>query len=224
MFASFTSFSQTAEEIVNKHVAAIGGKDAWQKITSMKQEGTLQVQGAEVVVTVTVLHGKGSRQDLAVMGMNGYQIVTPTAGWSFMPFQGQSKPEPITAEMIKEGADSYDAQGTLVNYKDKGHTVSYLGKEDVEGTECHKLRITQKSGKTETVFIDPTSFYVIRTITKQKANGQEMDITTNLSNYKKLPEGIVVPMSIGLPFGELNISKVEVNKPVDEKLFKPENM
>jgi len=48
-------------------------------------------------------------------------------------------------------------------------------------------------------------------------------VSTDLSNYKKLPEGIVVPFSITLSFGELVISKAEVNKPVDESLFKPSN-
>ena len=58
-------------------------------------------------------------------------------------------------------------------------------------------------------------------IAKQKANGQEIDITTNFSNYQKHPEGIFVAMSITLPFGELIVTKVEVNAPVDEAIFKP---
>ena len=50
-----------------------------------------------------------------------------------------------------------------------------------------------------------------------------MEMTTDYSNYTKLPEGIVVPMGITIGGGELTVSKVEINKPVDEKLFKPEN-
>jgi len=71
------------------------------------------------------------------------------------------------------------------------------------------------------LFIDPKSFHIIRQVAKQKANGQEVDVITNFSNYQKLPEGIVVAMSITLPFGELIVTKVEVNKPVDEAIFKP---
>lgn len=222
LVSTFSAFSQTADEIVDKHLAAIGGKENWKKINSIVSAGNLKVQGAEVDVTLTILNGKGMRQDISVMGMTGYQIMTPTAGWNYMPFQGQSKPEAVTEEDLKLGADQLDAQGVFVDYKDKGHIVEYLGKDDVEGTETHKLRLTHKSGKVETVFIDPVSYYIIRTVTKQKANGQEMEVTTNLSNYKKLDSGIVLPMSIGLPFGEMVITKVEVNKPVDEKIFKPQ--
>lgn len=219
--------AQSADEIVNKYITAIGGADNWKKVNSMTSEGNLKVQGADVAVTMTVLNGKGMRQNISLMGMTGYSIVTPDSGWNFMPFQGQQKPEPVTAETLKESADQYDAQGSLLDYKTKGHSIEYLGKEDVEGTEAHKMKLTHKSGKTETMFFDPASYLMIRTVTKQKANGQETEVTTSLSNYKKLPEGILVPMSINIPVGppgqnaDLTITKVEINKPVDEAIFKP---
>jgi hypothetical protein len=223
MLVSVFTFAQTAEEIVAKHIEAIGGVAAWKKINSIYYEGKMTVQGAEVNVTLTVLNGKGVRQNITVMGMTGYQIITPTAGWNFMPFQGQTTPEPMTAGELKESADDLDVQGKLVDYKSKGNTVEYLGKDDVEGTECFKLKITSKAGNIETVFIDPKSYYIVRSVVKKTANGQESDVPTDLSNYKKLPEGIVVPFSITLPFGELVISKAEVNKQVDESTFKPSN-
>lgn len=216
--------AQTADEIVSKHIDAIGGADAWHKVNSVKQEGNLTVQGnIKVAFVTTTLHTKGSRLDLAVMGMNGYQIMTPTAGWGFMPFNGQTKPEPVTEDQVKEGTDQLDAQGTLIDYKTKGHTLTMLGKEDIDGVETYKVQVAQKSGKIETLFFDPKTYYIIRSVSKVKANGQEVDQTTNLSNYKKLPEGIVVPMSITLPQGELLIDKVTINGPVDEAIFKPAN-
>lgn len=216
------SNAQTADEIVDKHIAAIGGKDAWKKINSVKQTGTINVQGNELAVTITVLNGKGMRQDISLMGMNGYTILTPTEGWNYMPFQGQQKPEAMTADDVKENVDQLDAQGELINYKDKGHSIEYLGKDDVDGTDTYKLKLTFKSGKTETIYIDPSSYYIIRVVRTNKANGQETQVITNLSNYEKLPEGIVVPKSLGLPFGELKITKVEVNPPVNEAIFKPD--
>lgn len=221
MLVSVFAFAQTAEEIVAKHIEAIGGAAAWKKVNSIYYEGKMTVQGAEVNVTLTALNGKGVRQNISVMGMTGFQIITPTAGWNFMPFQGQTAPEAMTAGELKESADDLDVQGKLVDYKSKGNTVEYLGKDDVEGTECFKLKITTKAGNVETVFIDPKSYYIVRSVTKKTANGQENDVQTDLSNYQKLPEGIVVPFSIALSFGELVISKAEVNKQVDESLFKP---
>lgn len=216
--------AQTADEIIAKHVEAIGGADAWHKVSSIKQEGVLTVQGnIPVNIVTTVLHNKGMRLDLSVMGQSGYQIMIPGGGWNYMPFQGQTKAEPVTEDEARQGADTYDAQGALVDYQKKGNSVTMLGKEDVDGVQTHKLQVQHKSGKVETIFVDPKSFYIIRSVSKQKANGQEMEITSNMANYQKLPEGIVVPMSVSLPQGELVVSKVIVNGPVDEAIFKPTN-
>ena len=217
---AFITKAQTADEIIAKHIEAIGGADAWKKVNSIKMEGTMLVQGATVTMTQTVLHGKGNRQDISFGGMNGFMIIAPTSGWNFMPFNGQAAPEPLTTEAVAEAQADLDAQGNLVDYAAKGHTVEYLGKDDVEGTDCFKVKINLKSGKSETYYFDAKSYLLIRSIAKQKSNGQEADVTTNFSNYEKLPEGILIPKSIGLPFGEMNITKVVINGPVDESIFK----
>lgn len=217
----FIAKAQTADEIITKHIEAIGGADAWRKINSVKMEGSMQIPSGPLVnMTQTILHGKGNRQDIIVMGMNGFIIITPASGWNFMPFNGQAAPEAMTAEDVAENQSELDVQGSLVDYAAKGHTVEFLGKDDVEGTECYKLKVNLKSGKPETMYFDTKSYMLIRTVAVQKANGQEAEVTTNFSNYEKLPEGIVVAKSIGLPFGELNITKVVINSPVDESIFK----
>ena len=72
------------------------------------------------------------------------------------------------------------------------------------------------------MFNDPATNYVIRQVQKVKANGQEQEITLNLSNFQKLPEGIVIPMTMGSGQGDFKVNKVEVNTVKDESIFKPE--
>jgi hypothetical protein len=144
----------------------------------------------------------------------------------YMPVQGQTNVEPMTEEMVKKGADELDTQGALVDYKEKGHALEYLGKEDVEGTECHKLKLTLKGGKVTTYFIDPASFLLLKSTAKQEVNGQEMEMTTGYSNYQKLPEGISMPMTISVPLGpgmnaDMVISKIQINKEVPATTFQP---
>ncbi|MEO5500529.1 MAG: hypothetical protein ABIR31_03715 [Ginsengibacter sp.] len=222
MIVSF-SFAQdlTADQIVNKYIDAIGGKASWSKINSIVMKGSVKVQGAELAVTSTTVDKKGMRQEFTVNGMTGYQIITPDSGWNFSPFQGQKIPEPITVDDLKQGQDQLDIQGNLIDYAAKGHTIELLGKDDVDGVEAYKIKETLKNGKEETIFIDPQTFLIIRDIVKQKANGKETETKTDLSNYQKLPEGIVIPMSIKLPFGELNITDVKVNTNVDPNIFHP---
>ena len=220
------SFAQTANEIISKHIDAIGGADNWKKVNTMVVSGSMSMQGTEIALTRTVVNGQGFKNEIRLMGMTGYQILTPKEGWNFMPFNGQTAAEAMTADDVKEGQNDLDAQGGIIDYAAKGHAIEYIGKEEVDGTECHKLKMTYKNGKTETMFIEPSSYYIVKSTAVQKANGQEFEVTTTFSNYEKLPEGIVVAKSISLPLGpgmnaDFTVSKVEVNKTIDPSVFAP---
>lgn len=215
--------AQTADEIINKYIAAIGGKDNWKKVNAMKMEASLNVQGMDIPVNIYQVHNKAQRQEFSAMGMTMYTILTNDAGWNFNPMNGQSKPEPMTADEVKAGQDGLDIQGELIDYAEKGHKVELMGKEDIDGTEAYKIKVTRKSGTEVVHFIDPTTYYIIRSINKVKVNGQEVEQKVNVSNYQKLPEGIVVPMTMEVPGAPapINIKKVEVNPTIDPALFKP---
>lgn len=215
--------AQTADEIVQKYVTAIGGAENWKKVTSVKMVGSMNAGGMEFPVTITTVKDKGFRMDLSINGMANYQIITPKEGWMYFPIQGQTKAEPIPAEMIKESQDQLELQDPLVDYKAKGSKVAFLGKDAIEGTECYKLKLTRANGKEETMYIDASSYYHVRSVEKVKANGKEMENTTSYSNYQKQPEGVVLAMTIESPEGPVTFKTVEINKTVDEKTFKPSN-
>jgi hypothetical protein len=218
---SASASAQTVDEVVSKHIEAVGGKDNWKKVNSMKMEATITTQGMDIPITMYQVHNKAQKMEINVMGMTGYQINTSEGGWNFMPFMGQSAPEPMTADEVAIGKENLDIQGELVDYKEKGHSVELLGKEDVDGTECHKVKLTRKSGRATVYFIDAKTNYVVRTASKVTVNGKEVDQVINLSNYQKTPEGIVVPMTMensGMP-APINITKVEVNPTFDNSIF-----
>jgi hypothetical protein len=211
--------SVTADQIISRHLDSIGGAAAWRKIHSMKLTGAVTVQGTDITVDVTAVQNTGARSDITMMGMAGYTITTPTSGWVYMPFSGQQKPEALTADQVKFSQDELDIQGALVDYKLKGSTVKLEDKEDVQGTECWKVKLTMKNGIVKTEYFDPDSYLLIREVTKATIDGKVEENTTDYSNFQKLPEGITVPMSIGSPMGTLIVKKVEVNVPVADSLF-----
>jgi hypothetical protein len=219
--ATVAAKAQTADEIITKHIEAVGGKDAWKKITSLSITGVLNVQGNDIEILLVQLHGKGMRQNITVQGMSGYQIVTPTQGWTFLPFQGETEVIAMSEEDVKRAQSELDVQGPLLDYREKGHTVELAGKETIDGTECYKLVVTFNSGKKATMFIDSKSYFTVRTNVPQKVNGQEQDLEMNYSGFEKIPEGVVMPKSVSLPYGVMTVTKIEVNKPIDESVFKP---
>lgn len=218
VFAQFAQ-AQTVDDVINKHVTAIGGKENLGKIQNVISEGSLNVQGADIGLTLTRVNNKLVRQDISAMGMTGFDMHTDKEGWTYMPFQGQQKPEPKTADDVKEGLNDLDISGPLVDYAAKGNKVELVGKEDVDGTECYKLKVTLANGKDETFYIDPASSMILRIKKMQKANGQENEVQTDYSDYRDV-EGVKMPFSIGLPFGTLLITSIKVNQTIPESAYK----
>jgi hypothetical protein len=62
---------------------------------------------------------------------------------------------------------------------------------------------------------------VVKTIARKSIGGKMMLDTVAYSNYKQLPGGIVYPMTLSTRNGDIMFSSVEVNTPVDERIFKP---
>jgi len=219
---SMGAAAQTADELVKKHVDAMGGLDNWKKVNTTLITGNLNLGGKEFPVSITTLNKKGYRLEFTINGMSNYTIVTPDNGWMYMPIQGQTKAEAMPAEEVKQEQDNLDvAMDALIDYKAKGNKVTYLGKDEVEGTECYKLKVTHSTGKEETDFLDVGTYYCIRTVEKTTANGKEEESISNLSNFQKLPEGVVFPMSIESDGAPITLKTIEINKPVDESIFKP---
>ena len=217
---SIGTFAQNVDEIVKKHIEAIGGKDNWTKIKTLKTTGSMKAQGAEIVITITQVDKTASRQDIALMGMNGYSILTKTEGWSFMPFQGQTKPEALTADDVTKAQEGLDLMPPFLTYKEEGKKLEYISKDDVDGTECFKLKMTSKDKKETTYYIDPSTYYIIKETNKITINGKEMENSSMMSNYKKQDCGIVYPFNVGGGFGEMEVTSLEINPKVDEAIFK----
>ena len=219
LISAQTLSAQSVDEIVSKYVDALGGKDKLSSLKTVRMEGTMDVNGTDIDITVTKSQLVGLRMDIAVMGMNGYQIITPTAGWSFMPFMGQTAPEAMKEEQIKSAVPSLDLQGNLFEYKEKGNKLELLGKENVGGAECYKIKETLKSGKIATIFIDTKTNYIAKSINTQNVNGEEKEVENNYSNYKATANGFIFPYTNSTMQGEMNFSKIEANIPLDDKIF-----
>ena len=212
--------AQTVDEVINKYEIALGGKEKLLSLKSVKMTGSLNVQGFDVGVTVTTVNGVGSRNDISVPGMGeGFQVVNAKKGWDFMPFRGQSSPEEISAEQLKSSQGLLDLQGLLVNYKEKGSQVELMGKENVSDVECFKLKLTDKMGKVYTLFIDSKTYYRVKSVSKTNSPDGEVDTEITYGDYKKTEDGYVFPYLQTIETGSIVFSKIEINQPVDEKIF-----
>lgn len=206
--------AQTMDEIITKHLQALGGKDKLNSMQSVIMEGVVNAQGMEIPVKTTIVHKKGMRVDFSMMGMDAWTIMRPDSGWTFMPFAGQTKPEPIPTDMLQQSAEQWDLSGQLCDYANKGNTLEYLGMDDVEGTECHKVKCTDSKGSISYYLFDPGTYYLVKTVKKISAGGKEMDAETKFSNYKEVDGGYIFPHTIESSNGPIEMTKIKVNADV----------
>ncbi len=122
-----------------------------------------------------------------LQGLTLVQAYDGTQGWKINPFQGRKDPEKMSADDAKELAeDAADFTGALVDYKAKGYKLDYLGTEDVDGTDAHKLRVTRPNGDITYVYLDPDYFLEIRTINRRIEHGVPEETVTDYGDYEKV--------------------------------------
>ena len=116
--------------------------------------------------------------------------------------------------------DQADLDGPLVDYRKKGHQVELVGKDDVEGSEAYKLKVTKKSGNVEYHSLDTEHFILIQTKGKRKFQGAEIEFTIKYGDYKEV-DGLLVAHSIqqGGMGGDMTLEKVELNTDIPDDRF-----
>lgn len=220
LVASVISLSaQTAEEVINKYVTAIGGADKWSKIQSLKVEGQIEVQGIAIPFTMQAVHMKGMRVDAEFQGSKIIDIVTPTKGWSQNPLMGKTSLEAITEDELKTKLDELDVQDEFVNYKEKGSTVEYLGKEEEEGTSYHKLKLVSKNGNEKVYFFDLTTGLIYKEESTVKQQGQEIKQAVKYLDYQTLENGIKMAFKSDMGQMMMVTKKVTINPTIDAAIF-----
>jgi hypothetical protein len=224
--------AQTADEIINKYADALGGKKKLQTIKNIYMEGSVNAQGQQIPMKFWFVIKKSMRQEVTFNGMTQYTIVRNDSGWVFSPFQGQKQAEPMTADQVKSQQTELDVPGMeLINYKEKGYKVTAQGKDNIDGTEVFKIEEVISDSLSQTYYIDPETYYVIRVHQKATVNGKVENVNIDYSSYTKTADGFVFPMSesigggdaddSGSEGGAVKFTTIKVNTDMDAKLFSP---
>ena len=217
----------TVEELVAKNVAAKGGADALRALQSVRFTGKLLVNEGQIQLAYveTKKRPGAIRDEVTLQGMTAIQAYDGAQGWKVSPFQGRKDPEKMSADDTKSLMEDADIDGPLVDWKAKGSTVEYLGTEDVDGTQAHKLKVVRKNGDVTFVYLDPDAFLEIRKISQRVEQGAHVEVETDVGDYEKVA-GVFLPFSVesgpkGAPDKQkIVIDKAEPNISVDDTIFK----
>jgi hypothetical protein len=226
LFTTVMAFAQTADEIVNKNIEAMGGKDKLAGMKTLKMVANVDIgPNMKAPMTMYIVNDKAFRMELEFQGMKMINAYEGETGWYINPFGGKKDPENMNAEQIRETKNELDLSGSLFNYKEKGHKVELLGKEDMEGTDTYKLKVTKKSGDVEYLYLDAATYLELKKTRKTKFEDKEVESESLSSNWKKV-DGIMFPFTVeqrqkDASQGQaVNIDSYEVNAKIDESMFK----
>lgn len=223
-FITVAASAQTADEIVQKYAAAMGGLDAFKKVQTAKFTGAVTVQGNDLPMTMQVINNRAVRNDIDVMGTAVTNSYKDGKGWKLNPFAG------IETATDMEPAELNDIRGLaslaspLMDYKNLGHTVELAGQEEVDGVKTHKLKLTAKEdGRVTTYFISAADFQIIKATAKRMMQGAETEVETYFSDVKKFGD-IKFAMSRtqkmnGNVFQAIQYNNIELNVKIDETVF-----
>src|SRR3954451_12636061 len=192
--------AQTAEGIIAKHIEAIGGKEKLSRIKSVRMENTIQVMGNDAPSTTVILNGKGFRNESEFNGQKMVQVVTDKGGWMINPMMGGTTAQPMPEEQFKAGQEQIYAVPFL-NYAARGNKAELLGQEKVGTVNAYKIKLIGKDSGSTTYYFDPATYYIIQTVKSAEMMGQQMQVTTTYSDFKKTEYGWVVPQAMEISMG-----------------------
>jgi len=217
LFASALQ-AQTVDEIIAKHIDAIGGKEKLNQVKSIYTEISVDVMGNTAPTVEYLLAGKGYKAETDFNGSKIVNCINDKGGWTINPMMGGTDPQPMPDVLYKAGKDQIYVGGALVDYAAKGYTVELVGK---EGSEF-KLKISNE-GNESFYFFDPATYHITKVTSKSEMMGQPVEVTTTFADYKKTDFGIVIPYTRNVDTGMFQmtqkVNKVEVNKEIDPMIF-----
>jgi zinc protease len=209
-------------EIIKNYIKAIGGEEAIKKITSLQQNGEMEMQGQKLTVTIKNMAPNLSSMEISMGGQTAMkQVYNGKTGYAMQ--MGQ-KAE-LTGDDLAEKKDD-KGYGSQVYYATDGTKIEAAGTAKVGTADAFKLNITSPSGKKKTEYYDTKSGLLLKDESTTTKGGAEISQSVEYSNYKKVGDVLfpfTLTQSVATPQGSQEFSVVikdiKINPPLKAEDF-----
>ncbi len=231
VLAATDAFTQTADQVIERFIAATGGRAAYAKLRSRSATGTiaLSTPAGPMSGTVETLNEAPNKSrtlinvDLTALGAGQLVIdqrFDGVDGYVLDTLQGNRPMEGSLLEMMRNGAFPHP----LLNYKELGATVQLTGKQKGGDREAYVIVLEPPSGPPARFSIDADNYLLLESVVKIDVPqlGREVELTTSLLDYRDV-DGVKLPHRIDATSPVQNytivFTTVEHNVRVDPTLF-----
>ncbi|MFZ6178356.1 hypothetical protein [Nannocystis pusilla] len=210
----------TAEQVVAKHLAALGGEGKLKATKTLVFRGEYQEGGSVDAFVAYRARPNKLRKEGTHEGKAFVKIFDGDKGWLA---EGDAPMGPVPAEhavKMKQHAEFDDA---LIDAAARGHKVELVGAEDVKGSKAYRLQLTLASGDVEQRWLDATTFLdVKRTVTFKDQAGAQKTKHVTFSDWREvggLKFSFTSEGELDGKIGKVKILSIEVDGVIDPSKF-----
>ena len=205
----------TADQIVEKYVAALGGADAIRKVTSRVMKGTIMVGGNEMPIE---LFTKAPNKRISISNGQSYTAFDGTAGW--MGNTGRPAREMSAAESEAAGLD---AEFSLaLRLKEIFPQLRRGRPETIAGVECETLNASRPGRPPVRLYFDKNSGLLVRMVRYAETPVGRNATQIDYADYREM-DGVKSPFrwTLSRPNGRFTIQVKEAknNVPIEDARF-----
>ena len=220
---SAATANMTVEQVLDKYIAAIGGKEKLMAVKDLTMNMAADAMGQTIEMKI-IQKAPGKTYQAFIMGGVTQQETVLNGEKGKVSAGGQSQPMP--ADQVansKEQAVLF----TEMRFKELGYEAKLVGTENLDGKNVFVVETTSPLGKKQTLFFDTKTYLKVKESSNIPGpNGQLQTVSTDLSDYQEV-DGILFPFGrklVGaapIPL-DLKITEIKVNSGVSDDLFKVE--
>ncbi len=212
----------TAEEILEKALAATGGRAPRQRITSIVSKGTLEVVTQGLQGTIEI-YAKAPNKMLIVQTIPGLEIkqgFDGQVGWISHSLLGFQRLEGAELAAFKRTA-TFQPE---LRWRELYEKIELVGEKKVGDRTAYVIRLTPAVGHPVTQYYDSETFRLLRTDTTQQGPLGAIAQESYPSDYREV-EGVLVPFTLTLKTPTavvvIHITERKTNVEIDDARFAP---
>jgi len=175
----------SASELIAKHVAAIGGRDAITKLTSMQQKGTMEIptMGLSAQTEMYIAPNRMAVKQ-SIPGLGDIQTgFDGTTGWSTNPMQG---PRLMAGAELDQTKEQAEFQTNMLYPAERFSTMETIALTDFNGEKAYKVRLVRKpSGRESFEYFSVATGLQIGGESTQESEMGKVQLTTTQGGYKQ---------------------------------------